>query len=189
MVSPNSIPSSRNCSPKLGSGSNSGEQLLPICASFAESEGIIVFVSSRRVRFVDRTSESPSIDGFLLGNSINRWIPPRLRRGSSSPVRTHIVVPRVSSRSSFSRPCRTSLSSPHLPWWRCPSPVFPPVAPLSPSLAAVEMASDGGRPHPRAPLPGSGRALCAQPARLSPLVQPRPFPSPSSSMDGSKKMR
>jgi hypothetical protein len=137
-----------------------------------------VFVSSRRVRFVDRTSESPPIDGFLLGNSVNRWISPRLRRGSSSPVITPIVVPRVSSRSSFSRPCRASLSSPHLPWWRCPSPVFPPVAPLSPSPAAVEVAGDGGRPHPRAPLPDGGRAPRARPARLGPPLQPRPFPSP-----------
>jgi adenylosuccinate synthase len=38
MVSLDLIPSSQNCSPKFGSGCNSGEQLLSICALSAESE-------------------------------------------------------------------------------------------------------------------------------------------------------
>ena len=55
-------------------GSNSGEQLLPIRASSAESEGIAAFVSSRassgRVRFVDWIPESPAIDRFGFGESL-----------------------------------------------------------------------------------------------------------------------
>ena len=54
------------------SGDNSGEQLLPIRASSAESEGTAAFVSSmassQRVWFVDWIPESPAIDGFLLGS-------------------------------------------------------------------------------------------------------------------------
>jgi hypothetical protein len=50
--------------------SNSGEQLLPIRASSAESEGTAAFVSSRassqRVQFVDWIPETPAIDGFPL---------------------------------------------------------------------------------------------------------------------------
>jgi hypothetical protein len=71
-VSSDSIPSFRNCSPKFVSGSNSGEQLLRICASSAKSDRIAAFISSRasseHVWFVDRTSESTSIDGFLLSS-------------------------------------------------------------------------------------------------------------------------
>jgi hypothetical protein len=53
-------------------GSNSGEQLLPIRASSAESEGTAAFVSSRassqRVPFVDWIPESSTIDKFPLGS-------------------------------------------------------------------------------------------------------------------------
>jgi hypothetical protein len=71
-----SIPSSQNCSLKLGSnsnsGNNSGEQLLPIRTSSAESEDTAAIVSLRassgRIRFADRTSESSSIDDFLLNS-------------------------------------------------------------------------------------------------------------------------
>jgi hypothetical protein len=54
------------------------------------------------------------VEGFVAAHSVrrldprisdNRRISSRLRQGSSSPVRTSIVVPRVSSCSSFSRPC------------------------------------------------------------------------------------
>ena len=51
------------------SGDNSGEQLLPIGASSAESEGTTAFVSSKassqRVRFVDWIPESPAIADFF----------------------------------------------------------------------------------------------------------------------------
>jgi hypothetical protein len=54
------------------SGDNSGEQLLSIRASSAESEGTVAFVSSRassqRVQFVDLIPESPAIDGFGFGS-------------------------------------------------------------------------------------------------------------------------
>jgi hypothetical protein len=54
------------------SGENSDEQLLPIRASSTESESTDAFVSSRAsplcIPFVDQTSESLSIDGFLLGS-------------------------------------------------------------------------------------------------------------------------
>jgi hypothetical protein len=54
-------------------GSKSGEQLLSICASLAESESTVAFVSSRASSryfwFVDPTSGSPSIGDFLLGSS------------------------------------------------------------------------------------------------------------------------
>ena len=55
------------------SSNYSNEQLLSICASTAESEGTIAFVSSRAsswcLRFVDPTDDSSSIDKFVLGSS------------------------------------------------------------------------------------------------------------------------
>jgi hypothetical protein len=127
------------------------------------------FVAARSVRRLD-----PRISG-------NRRISSRLRRGSSSLVRTSIVVPRVSSCFSFSRPRRAPSLSPHLPRWRHPSPLrFPSsAAPLSPSPAAAAVAGGGARvpvlPRPRAP----PRRLWPCPARP---VRPRPPPAgPTSS--------
>ena len=131
------------------------------------------FVAARSVRRLD-----PRIYG-------NRRISSRLRRGSSSPVRTSIVVPRVSSCSSFSRPRRASLTLPSPSRRRHPSPLrFPsPAAPLSPS-PAVAPAFPCSRA--RAPLPGgcgrAPRARCGRarprPARSRPpLRSPLLFPS------------
>uniref|UniRef100_A0A804PQB9 MTTase N-terminal domain-containing protein n=1 Tax=Zea mays TaxID=4577 RepID=A0A804PQB9_MAIZE len=72
------------------SGDNSGEQLLPIRASSAESEGTAAFVSSKassqRVRFIDWIPESPAIDGFLLGSG--EGLLPRLVSGSTTSTST-----------------------------------------------------------------------------------------------------
>ena len=104
-VSSDSIPSFRNCSPKFGSGSNSddnsGEQLLSIRALSAESEDTAAFVSSRassgHVWFVDRTSESPSIDGFLLSSgdvvSSDELLHPSSMFSSISRVWVHTSSP------------------------------------------------------------------------------------------------
>jgi hypothetical protein len=54
---------------EVRSGSNSGEQLLPIRASSVESEGTAAFVSlrasSQRIRFVNWIPESPAMTDFL----------------------------------------------------------------------------------------------------------------------------
>jgi hypothetical protein len=118
------------------------------------------FVAACSVRRLD-----PRISG-------NRRISPRLRRGSSSSVTTSIVVPRVSSCSSFSRPRRASLTLPspspaaaplsfRFPSRWCPFPPprrrrrWPAVVPAFPCSRA------------RAPLPGgcgrAPRARCARP--------------------------
>jgi hypothetical protein len=115
------------------------------------------FVPTRLVRRLD-----PRISG-------NRWIFSRLRRESSFPVKTSIVVPRVSSCSSFSRPRRASLTLPS------PSPAATPIplrfpsstAPLSPFPAAAVVSVF---PRPRAP----PRRLWPCPARS---VRPRPPPA------------
>jgi hypothetical protein len=95
---------------EVRSGSNSGEQLLPVRASSAESKSTAAFFSSRAssrcIRFVDRTSESPSINSFLLG-SVKVTFP-------VSPL--HCVQP----SSTFSSPLRFPLAlQPHGPaQWR-----------------------------------------------------------------------
>ena len=87
------------------------------------------------------------VEGFIGAHSVRRldprisgnlWISSQLRRGSSSPVRTSIVVPRVSSWSSFFHPFRASLTLP------------------SPSSAVAPLPSGGGH----APC---GRARAARP--------------------------
>jgi hypothetical protein len=133
---PDSISSSRNCSPKFGSGSNSGdnssEQLLPIRASSAESEGTVAFVSSRAlsqyVRFIDRTYESPSIDDFLLGSG----------DGLLPQSETSIVAPRVSLFLPFPVCAGAPLPSLLFPSGAAASPSFPPTQPLP--------SGGGGRP-------------------------------------------
>jgi hypothetical protein len=122
------------------------------------------FVAARSVRRLD-----PRISG-------NRRISSRLQWGSSSPVRTSIVVPRVFSCSSFFRPRRASLTLPS------PSPMAAPLplcflslaTPLSPSPAAAAVAGGGARvpvlPRPRAP----PRRLWSCPARPVRLRPPRP---------------
>jgi hypothetical protein len=135
------------------------------------------FVAARLVRRLD-----PRIFG-------NRRISSRLRRESSSPVRTSIVVSRVSSCSSFSRPRRASLTllSPSLA--AAPLPLrFPsPAAPLSPSPAAV-VAGGGARvpvlPRPRTPprrlWPCPARPVRLRPTPAGPIssspAQPPPLP-------------
>jgi hypothetical protein len=85
MVFPDSFPTSgiaRQSSKRFQPGDNSGEQLISIHASSAESEGTATFVlsraSSRCLRFVDPTDGSPSIGVFLLISGEHLL----LRRGS-----------------------------------------------------------------------------------------------------------
>ena len=88
------------------------------------------------------------VEGFVAARSVhrldprisgNRRISPRLRRGSSSPVRNLHCCTQGLFVSSFSRPCR---ASPTLP---SPSPAAAPLPPPFPL--------PGGAPFP---LPGSG---------------------------------
>jgi hypothetical protein len=152
------------------------------------------------------------VEGFVAALSVrrldpliydNRRISSRLRRGSSSPVRTSIVVPKVSSFFRFPVRAEPLPLSPHLPRRRRPSPVrFPtPAAPLSPSPVVAAVADGGARapaPHARAhpstaamDAPLAPRAAAPTPGRLN-LVLPCAAPSsssPLSSMDGRKKMK
>jgi hypothetical protein len=133
------------------------------------------------------------VEGFVTARSVrrlnprisgNRRISSRLRRGSSSPVRTSIVVPRVSSCSSFSRPRRASLTL------LSPSPA----APLSPSPAAAAVAGGGARvpvlPRPRAPprrlWPCPTRPVRPRPPLAGP-VSSSPCAAPSSPFHGWEK--
>jgi hypothetical protein len=128
------------------------------------------FVAARSVRRLD-----PRISG-------NRRISSRLRQGSSSPVRTSIVVPRVSSFLCVPVRAGPPSLSPHLPRLRRPFPAAAAVAaggarvpvPVRPSPAAVAAPLV---PRAAAPAPG-------QPEPTSPAQPP-----PLSSMDGRKKMR
>jgi hypothetical protein len=137
------------------------------------------------------------VEGFVAAHSVrrldprisdNRRISSRLRQGSSSPVRTSIVVPRVSSCSSFSRPCKASLTLPS------PSPAAAPLPPPFPLPGDAPFSLPGGGRRrrsrsrarvrrspataaaPRAPCaaaPAPGLAsLCAAP----PLPLPSLFP-------------
>jgi hypothetical protein len=104
------------------SGDNSGEQLLPIRASSAESKGTAAFVSSRassqRVRFIDWIPESPAIDGFLLGSG-EVFFP-----GEPPPWISTLVL------HFFSPPCAAPLSLPTGPL-RVPAlPLCAPALPL-----------------------------------------------------------
>jgi hypothetical protein len=127
----------------------------------------------RCVRLVEGFVEAHSVNRLDPRISGNRRISSLLRRGSSSPVRTSIVVHGVSSCSSFSVRAGPHSLSPHLPRRRRPSPL------RFPSTAAVA----GGGARAPAPLLGSGsrapRALCglarARPARLGfPMRSPSP---------------
>jgi hypothetical protein len=113
------------------------------------------FVAARSIRRLD-----PRISG-------NRRISSRLRRGSSSPVRTSIVIPRVYSCSSFSCPCRASLTLPS------PSPAAAPLPLRFPSPAAP--ARVPVLPRPRAPLRRwHPRSRAPAPAHPSPAAVPVP---------------
>jgi hypothetical protein len=148
------------------------------------------FVAARSVHRLD-----PQISG-------NRRISSRLRRGSSSPLRTSIVVPRVSSFLHFSvRPGPPSLS-PHLPRRRRPPSPFPLPGGVPFPLPGGGSGGRRRRPRSRAPAPvrPSPAAVAAllvpraaapapRPARLDlPCAAPSSSP-PLSSMDGRKKMR
>jgi hypothetical protein len=148
----------------------SGEQLLPICASSGESEGTSAFVSSRAssgcVWFVDWISESPAIDGFPLGSGeglLPRWEPPLLYLGFLRVL------------------CFPSLQGlPHSPL------TFPGGAPFS----LLGGGCDGGarasapRARARARRSSAAKAATGQPDPTSPAQLP-PL-TPLSSMDGRK---
>jgi hypothetical protein len=93
------------------SGDNSDEQLIPICASSAESESTAAFglsrALSRCVRFVEQTSESPSTDGFLLSSS-EGYFSILFSHGSSPALQPHPGVDpgasRMSGRPAFPAP-------------------------------------------------------------------------------------
>ena len=133
------------------------------------------------VRLVEGFVKARSVHRLDPRNSGNWQISSRLRRGSSSPVRTSIVVPRVSSCSSFSRPCRASLTL------TSPSPAAAPLPPSFPLSGGSPFSlPDGARaPAPRARVRRSPAAQavphapCAtapgQPDPTSP-AQPPPLP-------------
>jgi hypothetical protein len=113
------------------------------------------------------------VKGFVAAHSVrrldpqisdNRRISSRLRRGSSSPVRTSVVVPRVSSF------FPSAQGLPHSPLTFPGGGAHPPPFTL---LGGVPfpLSGDGGR-APRAPC---GRARPGQPDPTSP-AQPPPFP-------------
>jgi hypothetical protein len=123
------------------------------------------------------------VEGFVAARSVrrlntrisgNRRISSRLRRGSSSPVRTSIVVPRVSSCSSFFRPRRASLTLPS------PSPAATPLPPPFPLLGGAPFPLPGGgrrwRPRSRAPTPArpspAAVAVPRAPGAAAPATRP-----------------
>jgi hypothetical protein len=161
---------------EVQSGSNSGEQLLPIHASSAESEGTAAFVSSRassgHVRFVDQTNESPSIKGFPLGSG-ESLLPgellhscssfssiSRVWRGSTSFPRTPAPGPwaRIPCGRDLRRRCSCSARLAGRPWlWARPCPREPSLARSPPTgaralrgvagpLAEVELAPPPAQP-------------------------------------------
>jgi hypothetical protein len=98
------------------------------------------------------------VEGFVAACSVrrldprisgNRWISFRLWRGSSSPVRTSIVVPRVSSFLRFPVRAESPSLSPHLPWQRRPSPSISPPwrCPFPPPRRRPAVAGGGSRGH------------------------------------------
>jgi hypothetical protein len=135
---------------EVRSSSNSSEQLLSICASSAKSESTVVFVSSSassgHVRFIDRTPESPAIDGFFLG-SCESLFP------SEKPPLLHLGFLRV-----LRFPVRAGPPSlsPHLPRWRRPSPSV--------------------SPHGVVPSPPRGGDGSARPRPMRALRAPNPWP-------------
>jgi hypothetical protein len=126
------------------SGDNSDEQLLPIRASSAESEGTAAYISSRalsgHVRFVDRTLNLRQSMDF---SSTSAWV---FFPGEKPPL-LHLGFLRF-----FVFPSMQGLTLPPFtfPGGGVPPPAFsPPAAPLSPSptLAATVPPT----PHARAP--------------------------------------
>jgi hypothetical protein len=149
----------------------------------------------RCVRLVEGLVAARSVRRLDLRISGNRRISSRLWRESSFPVRTSIVVPKVSSCSSFSRPRRGPLTLPSPSPATAPLPLlFPsPAAPLSPSLAAVAPAFRApalARPSPAAvAVPRGPGAAASTPGRpgLVLLCAALSSSHPLSSMDGRKK--
>jgi hypothetical protein len=132
------------------SGDNCGKQLLSIHASLAKFESTTAFVSSRGssrfFRFIDRTSSSPSIDGFLFGSGelhLLRWANSII----SLPVphfSTARSQPSLSPLLSLPSPCLTpptaGAHATRAPW---PAAEQPPFA-AEPS-SSLPMAAVGGR--------------------------------------------
>jgi hypothetical protein len=123
------------------------------------------------------------VEGFVAARSVRRLDPPisdnrrissRRRQGSSSPVRTSIVVPRVSSCSLFSRPCKASLTLPSPSPAAAPRPHrFPtPATPPSPTQAVAAVATGDARAP--APTCVALRRWRSRPVRP---LQPRPRPA------------
>jgi hypothetical protein len=156
------------------SPNSTDEQLLPICASSVESEGTTTFVSSRsssgHVLFVDQTSESPSINDFLLSSS-EALLP------CEKPPLLHLWFLRFTIFPSVQGLPLPPLTS---PGGGAPPPSF------SPTGAGPSPPGDrGSSAWPRAPV-RHGRGLAGSPP---PLRSPPPLPPPPlSSMDRRKKM-
>jgi hypothetical protein len=117
------------------------------------------------------------VEGFVAACSV-RWLDPRiagnrrisswLRQGSSSPVRTSIVVARVSSCSLFSHLCKVSLTLPS------PSPAAAPLPPPFPlpddaPFSLLAAAAAPRAPCAAAPAPGSASPCAAPPLSLPSL--------------------
>jgi hypothetical protein len=149
IVSPNSIPSSRNCSPKFGNDSNSGEQLLPIRASSAKFEDTTSIVSSRAlsgcVRFVDGP---PNFSQSTVSFSSRA----RVFFPSEKPPLLYLGFLRFLVCAGPPSP------SPHLPWWRRPFPLCSPRRaprglPLRARVARGRARGGPARPSPPPPTP------------------------------------
>jgi hypothetical protein len=123
------------------------------------------------------------VEGFLAARSVrrldprisgNRRISSWLRRGSSSPVRTSIVVPRVSSFLRFPVRVGPPSLSPHLPLRRCPSPsVSPPRRRPFPPLPRPCVPLRRRWPRPSCPVrPRPPPATPTRPPLRSPLLFP-----------------
>jgi hypothetical protein len=135
------------------------------------------------------------VEGFVAARSVrrldprifdNRQISSRLRRGSSSPVRTSIVVLRVSSFLRFPVRAGPPSLSPHLPRRRpFPPPRrrrrWLPAAPTFPCSRACAPLSDGGGRAPRAPCgharprPARPDLPCAAPSSSAPPLLSLPW--------------
>jgi hypothetical protein len=127
----------------------------------------------RSIRLVEGFVGVCSVRRLDLRISGNRRISSWLRRGSSSSVRTSIVIPRVSSCSSFSRPCRASvtLTSPSLA-----AAPLPPLFPL-PGGAPFSLPDGARAPAPRARV---RRSPAAQAVPHAPCATAPGQPDPTS---------
>jgi hypothetical protein len=158
---------------EVRSGSNSGEQLLSIHASCAESEGTVRYVRIVESGACSVCQSDPRISG-------NRWISPRLRRGSSSPVRNlHCCTKNLFVFFVF--PSVQGLPHTPLTFPRGDAPPPSVSPPRRGPLTSPRRRRLGRAPQPMAPA-ALGLAVAAGPTSSSPAQPP-----PLSSMDGRRR--